>query len=125
MQRVDGRMDTLFYATLTTADVAFGGSAVCVFSLNAINQVCLLARFLFSFHLDRLLAMLEKIANSSHNEMFPLITAVTRTAYCLWRCTLERSLHTNEGFLFLEFVTWKEMSGWSERSEKRRIVCVS
>uniref|UniRef100_A0A915BSA8 Sema domain-containing protein n=1 Tax=Parascaris univalens TaxID=6257 RepID=A0A915BSA8_PARUN len=39
VQRVDGRMDTLFYATLTTADVAFGGSAVCVFSLNAINQL--------------------------------------------------------------------------------------
>ncbi|KHN78889.1 Semaphorin-2A [Toxocara canis] len=39
VQRVDVRMDTLFYATLTTADITFGGSAVCVFSLNAINQL--------------------------------------------------------------------------------------
>ncbi|VDK43391.1 unnamed protein product [Anisakis simplex] len=39
VQRVDARGDTLFYATLTTADIQFGGSAVCVFSLNAINQL--------------------------------------------------------------------------------------
>ncbi|VDN40274.1 unnamed protein product, partial [Gongylonema pulchrum] len=38
LQRVDGQSDTLFYATLTTPDISFGGSAVCAFSLNAINQ---------------------------------------------------------------------------------------
>ncbi|VDN40053.1 unnamed protein product, partial [Gongylonema pulchrum] len=39
LQRVDGQSDTLFYATLTTPDISFGGSAVCAFSLNAINQL--------------------------------------------------------------------------------------
>uniref|UniRef100_A0A1I7VE39 Sema domain-containing protein n=2 Tax=Loa loa TaxID=7209 RepID=A0A1I7VE39_LOALO len=39
LQSVDGRSDSLFYATFTTPDISFGGSAVCVFSLNSISQL--------------------------------------------------------------------------------------
>ncbi|VDM95771.1 unnamed protein product [Thelazia callipaeda] len=39
LQRVEGTSDNFFYATLTTSDVSFGGSAVCVFSLSKINQL--------------------------------------------------------------------------------------
>ncbi|KAL3998186.1 Sema domain family protein [Acanthocheilonema viteae] len=39
LQIVDGRSDSLFYATFTTPEISFGGSAVCVFSLNNINQL--------------------------------------------------------------------------------------
>ncbi|VDN50330.1 unnamed protein product [Dracunculus medinensis] len=36
---VEDSSDTLIYATLTASDILFGGSAVCIFSLNAINQL--------------------------------------------------------------------------------------
>lgn len=39
LQSIDGRSDTLFYATFITPEISFGGSAVCVFSLNSIDQL--------------------------------------------------------------------------------------
>uniref|UniRef100_A0A0R3RX43 Sema domain-containing protein n=1 Tax=Elaeophora elaphi TaxID=1147741 RepID=A0A0R3RX43_9BILA len=39
LQIVDGRSDSLFYGTFTTPEISFGGSAVCVFSLNNINKL--------------------------------------------------------------------------------------
>ncbi|VDP12999.1 unnamed protein product, partial [Onchocerca flexuosa] len=39
IQSVDGRSDTFFYATFATPEISFGGSAVCGFSLNSINQL--------------------------------------------------------------------------------------
>lgn len=44
--RVDTDSDVYFYSTLTTADVIFGGSAVCAFTLSSINQV-------FSYFLNK------------------------------------------------------------------------
>uniref|UniRef100_A0A915Q4Z2 Sema domain-containing protein n=1 Tax=Setaria digitata TaxID=48799 RepID=A0A915Q4Z2_9BILA len=39
LQSVVSRSDTFFYATFATPEISFGGSAVCSFSLNDINQL--------------------------------------------------------------------------------------
>ncbi|KAM3720790.1 Semaphorin-2A [Dirofilaria immitis] len=39
LRSVDGRSDSFFYATFTTPEIVFGGSAVCVFSLNSVNEL--------------------------------------------------------------------------------------
>ncbi|CAG9534891.1 unnamed protein product [Cercopithifilaria johnstoni] len=46
LQMMDDRSDSLFYATFTTPEISSGGSAVCVFSLNSINQLFEYGNFL-------------------------------------------------------------------------------